>query len=225
MDCRCQTSKLVLARCMCLHFKRKSRSLTTSQWHHSSYKAFCSNYGEHSTGKMGYHCWNEEAIESMKGDMSAVWDSFAVDLEAHLERINGVVQAFGNALSVALSTGANEPDAANNTRSAMRTLAATLRHRKELTLYGIEKASESFHSELSSLHTDTFSSIRTAFIGKLMENTYHAANMEYGKPALLLPALSHLLLTPIPRFRQRPPPQEPHHRQIRLPVPLQRPPA
>jgi hypothetical protein len=165
-------------------------------------------------------------MEGMKGDMSAVCDSFAVDLEAHLERINGaVVQAFDNVLRVALSTGANEPGAANNTRSAMRTLAAILHHRKDLTLYGIEEASESFHSELSSLHTDAFSSIRTAFIGKLMENTYHEANMEYGKPALLLPALSHLLLTPIPRFRQRPPPQGPHHRQIRLPVPLQRPPA
>ncbi|RYO81753.1 hypothetical protein DL764_009715 [Monosporascus ibericus] len=106
---------------------------------------------------------------------------FALDLEAHLERINGaVVQAFNNVLRVALSTGTNEPGAANNTRSAMRTLAATLRHRKDLTLYGIEEASESFHSELSSLHTDAFSSIRTAFIGKLMENTYHAANMEYG---------------------------------------------
>lgn len=211
---------------MCVHFKRKRRSLTTSQWHHSSYKAFCSNYGEHSTAKMGYHCWNEEAMEGMKGDMSAVWDSFAVDLEAHLERINGaVVQAFDSILRIALSTGANEPGAANNTRSAMRTLAATMHHRKDLTLYGIERAGESFHSELSSLHTDAFSSIRTAFLGKLMENTYHAANMEYGKPIVLLLTLSHLPLTPISRFWQRPPPQGPHHRQIRLLVPLQRPSA
>ncbi|RYP50632.1 hypothetical protein DL768_003914 [Monosporascus sp. mg162] len=156
-------------------------SLYWQGWSHPSYTAFCSNYGEHSTAKMGYHCWNEEAMEGMKSDMSAVWDSFAVDLEAHLERINGVViQAFDKVLRVVLSTGTNEPGAANNTRSAMRTLAATLRHRKDLTLYGIEKAGESFHSELSSLRTDAFSSIRTAFIGKLMENTYHAANMEYG---------------------------------------------
>ncbi|RYP01347.1 hypothetical protein DL765_010864 [Monosporascus sp. GIB2] len=156
-------------------------SLYWQGWYHTSYTAFCSNYGEHSTAKMGYHCWNEEAMEGMKSDMSAVWESFVVDLEAHLERINGaVVQAFDNILGVALSTGANEPDAANNTRSAMRTLAATLRHRKDLTLSGIEEASEIFHSKLSSLHADAFSSIRTAFIGKLMENTYHAANMEYG---------------------------------------------
>jgi len=129
-------------------------------------------------------------MESMTDDMSAIWDSFEVDIEAHLERINdAVVQAFGNALTAASSIGANEPGAANNTRSAMRTLAATLCHRKDLTLNGIEKACESFNSGLSSFHTDAFSSIRTAFIGKLMESTYRAANIEYGKPALPLPAL------------------------------------
>ncbi|KAF2462919.1 uncharacterized protein BDR25DRAFT_298822 [Lindgomyces ingoldianus] len=159
----------------------RQASLDWQGWHHSSYRAFCSHYGEHATTKVEYRCWNEEAMEGMKGDMSAVWDGFAVDLEAHLERINGaVVQTFGNALGVALSAGTNRPGAANNAWSALRTLANTLGHRKDLTLYGIEKASESFHSELLSLHTDAFSSIRTAFIGKLMENTYHAANMEYG---------------------------------------------
>jgi len=157
-----------------------------------TYKAFCSHYGAHSTAKSdGYHCWNEEAMESMNDDMSTLWDSFEVDIEAHLERVNAtVVQAFGNALTVASSIGANEPGTANNTGSAMRTLATTLCHRKDLAHHGIEETSESFNSELSSFHTDAFSSIRTAFIGKLMESTYHAANMEYGKPAPLLPALS-----------------------------------
>ena len=130
-------------------------------------------------------------MESMNDDMSTLWDSFEVDIEAHLERVNAtVVQAFGNALTVASSIGANEPGTANNTGSAMRTLATTLCHRKDLAHHGIEETSESFNSELSSFHTDAFSSIRTAFIGKLMESTYHAANMEYGKPAPLLPALS-----------------------------------
>lgn len=196
--------------------------LTTSQWHHSSYSAFCSNYGEHSTPKKGYHCWNEEAMDGMNGDMSPVWHSFVVNLEAHLERINeAVAQAFSNARRIALSTCENEPGAANNSRSAMRTLAATLHHREDRTLNGIEEENESFHSELSSLHTDAFSSIRTAFIGKLMETTYHAANMDHGKAAPISPALSHVLLTPLPRFRQRSPPQGTDHRQIQLPFPLQ----
>ena len=163
-------------------FRRDRHSLTTSQWHHSSYKAFCSNYGEHSTAKMGSHCWNEEAMKAMKDNMSPVWDSFAVDLKADLQQINGaVIQAFDNGIRF---VSAIEPCEANNNRSAMRALAATLHHRKDLVLYSIEKANESFQYELCSLRTDAFSSIRTAFIGKIMEDTYHSANMEYGRPAL-----------------------------------------
>ncbi|KAF2688370.1 hypothetical protein K458DRAFT_414140 [Lentithecium fluviatile CBS 122367] len=159
----------------------RQASLEWQGWHQTTYKAFCSNYGDHSTKEKGYRCWNEEAMGGMKGDMSIVWDSFAVDLDAHLDRINGaVIQAFHNVLEFALSAGAAEPRAALNARSAMHTLADTLRHRQYLTVYGIEKASESFHSELSCLHTNAFSSIRTAFTGRLMHNTYHAANMDYG---------------------------------------------
>jgi hypothetical protein len=148
-----------------------------------SYKAFCSNYGEHSTKSVRYRCWNKEAMEGMNGDMSAVWDSFAVDLETRLDRVNGVVaQAFRRACRVALSTRANEPGVAR----PMQILAAMLRRREDRTLYGIEEANENFQSDLSSLNTNVFSSIRTAFIGQLMENTYHAANIDYGIPAPIL---------------------------------------
>jgi hypothetical protein len=155
------------------------------QWHHMSYKAFCSNYGDHSTASIGHRCWNQEAMEGMKDDLSSIWVIFANGLEVKLDQVNSSVdQAFGNVLKVAMSTVANESRATNDTRSAMRTVADILRHRKDLTFYGIEKAIDGFHSELSSLQTDTLSSIRTAFIGRLVENTYHAANMEYGKLAL-----------------------------------------
>jgi hypothetical protein len=130
-----------------------------------SYKAFCSNYGEHSTNAVGYHCWNGEAMRSMKSDMSAAWDNFLLGLDAHLELISGEVdEAFDTVLEVALSTNANEPGVTNNTRSAMRTLANALHHRQDLALHGIERANEIFQSELRSLQTDAFSSIRTAFI-------------------------------------------------------------
>ncbi|KAK2766946.1 hypothetical protein FQN54_006261 [Arachnomyces sp. PD_36] len=152
-------------------------------WWHSSYSAFCSNYGDHSTPKVGYHCWNKEAMASMNDDMSPLWRSFVLDLAAHLDRLDAAVtQTFSNARRIALSTCENGPAAAaNNSRSMMRTLAATLHHREDRILDGLEEESENFDSKISSFHTDAFSSIRTAFIGKLMETTYyHAASVEYG---------------------------------------------
>jgi len=162
----------------------------------------------------------------MKRDMSDIWSVFVVDLEAHLEHVNDEVdEAFDTVLEIALSTGSNESGVANNTGSSMRTLAEALHHRQDITLHGIDRASESFQSELGSLNTNAFSSIRTAFTGKLMETIYHAANMEYGKLTLPSPALSYLLLTPMFRYRQRSPPQRPHHAQIQLLVPLRQSPS
>jgi hypothetical protein len=120
-------------------------------------------------------------MDRMKNDMSAVWTEFANDVETQLEGTNqSVDQAFTKALETALLAQKNSR-AAESTRNAMRTIARILRHRKDLAVHGIEQAIENFTYELSTLHTDIFSFIRTAFIGNVMERAYHAANMEHGK--------------------------------------------
>jgi hypothetical protein len=156
-----------------------------AQWNPSSYKAFCSNYGDYATPKMGSHCWNEEAIQGMTTDLSAVWDSFVIDLKTEIERVNTTaVQIYAKVLEIATSPAANASRAISDTGSAVRTLASNLLHREHLTRYGIEQVTEAFQSKLYSLRTDTLSSVRTSSIGELMESTYHAANMEYGKSTL-----------------------------------------
>lgn len=119
-------------------------------------------------------------------DMSIVWNSFALDLTTHLENIDAPFrQGLDESLAMALSASTSEPGT-NSTGSAMRSLAVILQHRRELTVHGIEQAIEAFHDELNSLHRDAFRSARTTFVGQLMETSYHAANMEYGTPAILL---------------------------------------
>jgi hypothetical protein len=118
----------------------------------------------------------------MSTDLSAVWNSFASDLDDEIELVNITTsQIFERVLRLAVSTRTNETRVTRDTRSAMRTFAANLVHREHLTRYGIEKATETFESDLSSLRADVLSSVRTALIGQIMEATYHAANMEYGK--------------------------------------------
>jgi uncharacterized protein (DUF2252 family) len=67
---------------------------------------------------------------------------------------------------------------------------------------GIDQAMESFVSDLRSLRADTLTGARTAFIGKLMEATYHAANMEHGKPRFQFDLNIKVLLTVVPRPKQ-----------------------
>jgi hypothetical protein len=162
-------------------------------------------------------------MAGMNGDMSDVWESLARDLRIYLEDVNNpVIEAFDNAFEIAMSTGVDEPSAANNRRSGMRALAATLVARKDLMVHGIENSTESFESELSSLKTNALSSIRTAFLGRLMETTYHGANMEYGK--CLFPTQVITCTDTILRRWQRPPPQGLNYGQIWLPFSFQRPP-
>ncbi|KAF2026367.1 hypothetical protein EK21DRAFT_115930 [Setomelanomma holmii] len=159
----------------------REASLSWEEWNPSSYKAFCSNYGDYSTPVMGSRCWNEEAIQGMTTDLSAVWDSFAVDLDTGIERVNtAAVHIYAKVFEIAASPAENRSRETDDIGSAMRTLASNLLHREHLTRYGIEKVTETFESNLSSLRSDTLSSVRTALIGKLMEGTYHAANMDYG---------------------------------------------
>jgi hypothetical protein len=130
---------------------------------------------------VGYHCWNEEAIQGMTGDLSAIWNSLTSDLDDEIQRVNTTTNlAFDKVLRIAASTRANRSGATNDTRSAMRTFASNLVHREHLTRYGIEKATETFELKLSSLRADALSSVRTGLIGQIMESAYHAANMEYG---------------------------------------------
>jgi hypothetical protein len=118
----------------------------------------------------------------MQTDLSTVWDSFQVYLDAELERTNtSVAHTFTKISKLASDVSRKEPTRSENARSAMWTLAGNLLHRKNVILYGLEQASEHIEAKLSTLRADALSSVRTAFIGTLMEDTYRAANMEYGK--------------------------------------------
>jgi hypothetical protein len=181
-----------------------------------TYKAFCSNYGDHSTNKQGPRCWNEEAIETMADAMEPIWDSFADDLDIHLDRTNeAIVDTFATVLRIT-SRNANP-----NIRSALRTFTAVLKHRRDLARAGVEQLFENLEADFSSFQSDALSPVQTAYIGKLMQETYHAANMQHGKTSLSN-LYQNIHLPFLLRHWQRPPPQDPHDRPLRLQIALRR---
>jgi hypothetical protein len=153
-----------------------------AQWHWGTYKAFCSNYGKHRTKIMPLRCWNEEAIKGMTNRLFEVWDKFVVSLTAEMKHVKKAsLQTYGDVIKVASSTAETKSPANNDIVLVMGTFASNLIHRKHLLEYSIDDAMDSFVSDLRSLGADTLSPAKTAFIGKLMNDTYHAANMECGK--------------------------------------------
>ncbi|KAF1845874.1 uncharacterized protein K460DRAFT_366720 [Cucurbitaria berberidis CBS 394.84] len=152
-------------------------SMEWKTWHHSSYSAFCRNYGTHSTAAKGYRCWNEEAVAEMKSDVQAIWMILRDETQSHLIGIQEfIVQSFADMINSTTPSG-NMDD---STRTTLETLTGTLRHRQGLLDYAIENALEDVYMELSTLRINALSSVRTSIIGQLIDDSYHNANMQYG---------------------------------------------
>ncbi|KAF2638819.1 hypothetical protein P280DRAFT_404207 [Massarina eburnea CBS 473.64] len=158
----------------------RQASMIWQGWHHASYKAFCRNYGKHSTPTVNYHCWNEEAMMTMFNDMESIWNAFTTHLLKSIEQAKTFVEtSFQNAICKVVA--AFTARSFTEHRRSLQLLAATLHRRKSMILRHIESFTEnSVNADLSALRTDAFSFIRTAFVGQLMEDTYHAANMDCG---------------------------------------------
>jgi hypothetical protein len=176
-------------------------------------------YGQtHSTPTVKVCCWNEQAIEGMNADLVDVWDSFVDALIIEIEGVDTVTsETFDIVREIASCIQKNESRGAKDTRAAVRTFASNLDRREHITQDAIVRATETFKDKLSSLRIDALSSVKTAFIGRLMENTYHAAIKDSGKPIIItkiIKTLTHAL----PRQRQRPSAQGSRNRSIQLSI-------
>ncbi|PVH91907.1 hypothetical protein DM02DRAFT_544867, partial [Periconia macrospinosa] len=169
--------------------ERKEETLRTltsiqdelSKYDHSTYKAFCSNYGAHQTASKPYTCWNEEAMKGMVAEMMPKWNDFASNNDSALAQTQRSVRSsFTTAVDIAL--GKVHTNHSREMQSTFLPLVEILRKRQRLSVHGVEYAIDEFiNTSLERLRTDALSSVRTAYIGKLMERTYHAANLDYGR--------------------------------------------
>ncbi|KAJ4302860.1 hypothetical protein N0V90_001751 [Kalmusia sp. IMI 367209] len=114
----------------------------------------------------------------MVEDLSEIWKVLPNRLNNRIAVVEGWV---GLRLQDVALLAKSRAQGGNGTHSALQVLTATLPHRKDLVLYGIEGAIEDFRAGLSTLQTDALSFLQTAFIGQLMESTYRAASMETGR--------------------------------------------
>ncbi|KAE9378390.1 hypothetical protein N431DRAFT_400024 [Stipitochalara longipes BDJ] len=143
-------------------------------WYHSTYSAFCRNYGYHETGAVGRHNWNSDAIEQMVRDLATPWLELRSQLLISLERES---QSIKDLMDDSMEYTDNQLE---HSLELADTLGETMRSRQHLLLADIEQACENFETELSLLRTDAFSGLRTSFIGELMKESYEECNRDYG---------------------------------------------
>ncbi|KAI9172534.1 Nuclear GTPase SLIP-GC [Paramyrothecium foliicola] len=139
-------------------------------WHHSSYSAFCSNRGSHTTSKIGKRDWNEEIIESMVNDLSPMWVELCSAFEEQNEHLTNTATELIDWAVDYLDTELQDES------EVTEVLSQTLLYRQQLLESEFEVAMSTFMRILDSLQTDAFSGIRTSFIGTEMEQHYRKAN-------------------------------------------------
>ncbi|KAK4041410.1 hypothetical protein C8A01DRAFT_14819, partial [Parachaetomium inaequale] len=143
----------------------------------ATYAAFCRQCGTHITDAVGYHCWNEEAMETMNSDLADPWDRLQGEIHGQIQNATVLIlQASGRALSRYIDNASGElPD---STRRPLRTALTSARR----TLAGnLEALSEKFEADLSKLRTDALSGLRTSYFGQSLESSYWSANCESGR--------------------------------------------
>jgi hypothetical protein len=57
----------------------------------ASYSAFCRNYGDHCTNKVGYRNWNKEALEGMTRDLVQSWQMVRGHVRAKERNTAGLI--------------------------------------------------------------------------------------------------------------------------------------
>ncbi|CAG9972550.1 unnamed protein product [Clonostachys byssicola] len=167
---------LVLGRIQLLSWTQfaADTSLDRNGWHHSSYSAFVSNFGNHSTPKAGTHDWNLEAMEKMVEDLRTPWESLASTLYERQSELTQAIETTTETIRDSLENELDDNDESTNV------LLEALEAQTRLLQRSMEACFENLTDKFLLLHTDTFSGIRTSLFGKEMEPTYRRCNQEYG---------------------------------------------
>ncbi|VUC28222.1 unnamed protein product [Clonostachys rosea] len=149
-------------------------SLDRNGWHHSSYRAFVSNFGNHSTPKAGTHDWNSEAMGKMIEDLREPWESLGSTLYQRQSELTRDIETTTETIRDGLEYELDDNDDSTNI------LLEALEAQTRLLQRSMDNCFEKLTDKFLLLHTDTFSGIRTSLFGKEMEPTYRLCNQEYG---------------------------------------------
>ncbi|KAH8883504.1 hypothetical protein GQ53DRAFT_699385 [Thozetella sp. PMI_491] len=158
-------------------WKRSARSAASdwSGWHHASYSAFCRNFGDYCTPAVGRRNWNEEAIHTMVSDMRVPWQNMLQGIQERQEQSGEIAESV---LQRGIDILNNE---LHGEAAQVQSLITILRHRRRLVAADVETEHEEVNDELALLETDSYSGIRSSFIGAALESSYRACNSESGR--------------------------------------------
>ncbi|EMT69826.1 hypothetical protein FOC4_g10008261 [Fusarium odoratissimum] len=142
----------------------------TEYVYNSSYSAFCRNFGDYCTPKIGSRNWNEEAMDEMVSDLGGPWEEMCGSLQ---ERQSSMLENADEFADMAIEK-LEEHDSVDS-------LTQALENRQSIFLAAIEKVNDDFENNLKILRIESLSGLRSSIFGKAMEPFYNRCNAEFGQ--------------------------------------------
>ncbi|EXK95623.1 hypothetical protein FOQG_04173 [Fusarium oxysporum f. sp. raphani 54005] len=146
----------------------KNASQDWAGWHHSSYSAFCRNFGDYCTPAIGSRNWNEEAMDEMVSDLGGPWEEMCGSLQ---ERQSSILENADEFADMAIEKLEHD---------SVDSLTQALENRQSIFLAAIEKVNDDFENNLRILRIESLSGLRSSIFGKAMEPFYNKCNAEFG---------------------------------------------
>ncbi|GIK05752.1 hypothetical protein Aspvir_009865 [Aspergillus viridinutans] len=132
-------------------------------WHHSTYAAWCRNYGTHQPAKQDYRCWNEEILGQGSDQLSTRWDTMLGWLE---EKRDDLEEGLSKHHDIA-------PDSLGNLRLNIKT-------RQRCILDAIHSSFDDLFCATEKTKSDAIAGHASSYIAGVMRPVYNICREQYG---------------------------------------------
>ncbi|KAL4778791.1 hypothetical protein BJX76DRAFT_352331 [Aspergillus varians] len=143
-------------------------------WHHTTYKAFCNNYGTHETGKQARRCWNAEILGLGSTQLSEQWDTMLDLLEEQKDDLEEEVSRVFRDICDSIQEHHDiAPD-------SMRNLLPNLVTRRRCIIHAIDSTLEDLLDATDNIKLDAIGGHDSSFIASVMRPVYNSCREQYG---------------------------------------------
>ncbi|KAJ5950769.1 uncharacterized protein N7479_009182 [Penicillium vulpinum] len=149
-------------------------SLQWEGWAHGTYTAFCRKFGEYSTGKQPYRCWNNELVQPARDGLDLQWENILDWLQAQMGTLVGETRLTFERLRAEIEAHIElAPYALENLQQSMRS-------RQECIEDHIRDSFQKIIERFELTKRDMLYGHASSFISGLMRPAYAAINQERG---------------------------------------------
>ncbi|KAF5862014.1 hypothetical protein ETB97_012252 [Aspergillus alliaceus] len=161
----------------CSRWKSSALQASTiwAGWHHSTYAAFCRNYGTHSTrAARGYHCWNDELLKGMQTDLEERWVSIEEWVYMQKAALGEIVR------NTFQESSAQIENILHLAPLALGNLIDNMSDWESCVVAAVNQSLDNLIQGLNRVGEDTLHGHDSSYIAGLMRPVYNQCNSESG---------------------------------------------